>query len=230
MLRDRGIAVAPAARSPIALLHDTGVLATRALLIHAVRADAADRDLVAAAGCAIAHCPASNAKLGHGIAPLGEWLAAGIPVGLGTDSVASNNRMDLLDEARAAVLMQRARLRRPDALSATAALELATTGGARALGLADRIGAIVPGMDADLAAFRLAGAHATPVHEPAAAAVFALSGSDAWFVAVRGVPLLRDGRLLRADAALPARVRDIAARLGDWARGQRAPGAAAVRE
>ncbi|MFY7950604.1 MAG: amidohydrolase family protein [Gemmatimonas sp.] len=98
-LRARDIAVAPQARSPIALLDATGVLAARPLLIHVVRADDEDLARIAAHGATIVHCPISNAKLGHGIAPLDRMLAHGIATGLGSDSVASNDRMHLLEEA-----------------------------------------------------------------------------------------------------------------------------------
>ena len=117
--RARGIAVAPRGVTPIRLLERTRVLDANPLLIHCVRSDAEDIALIARYGCGVAHCPASNAKLAHGIAPLLELLAAGVRVGLGSDSVASNNRMDLLDEARLAILMQRVRTGRHDALSAT---------------------------------------------------------------------------------------------------------------
>ncbi|MFN9958843.1 MAG: amidohydrolase family protein, partial [bacterium] len=90
----------------------------------------------------MAHCPIANAKLGHGIAPLAAFLAHGIHTGLGTDSVASNNRMHLLDEARQAVLLASLRAGTPDALSAHDALRLAPMGGAQALGMDDRIGTL----------------------------------------------------------------------------------------
>src|SRR4029077_5409212 len=106
-LRTRNLPVAPRARSPIALLHARNVLAAHPLLIHCVRVDDADIALIAEARCAVAHCPASNAKLGHGTAPLTRLLAAGIDVGIGSDSMASNNRMDLLEEARLAAFVQR---------------------------------------------------------------------------------------------------------------------------
>jgi cytosine/adenosine deaminase-related metal-dependent hydrolase len=215
-LAGRGISVAPRARSPVALLADTGVLAARALLIHAVRLDDADIAAIAAAGCPVVHCPASNAKLGHGTAPIVAMLDAGIIVALGSDSVASNNRMDILAEARLAVLAQRARLGQPAALPAAAALAMATVAGARALGLADRIGTLEPGKDADLAAFRLDGPHAMPVHDPVAAAVFSLTGRDATFVAVKGEILLRDGVLQRPDPGLARRIDTVAAALRAW--------------
>ncbi|HEY6220462.1 MAG TPA: amidohydrolase family protein, partial [Gemmatimonadaceae bacterium] len=117
-LRGRGIQVEPRASSPLQLMQKLGVLEARPLLIHCVRADDRDLSAVAAAQAPVAHCPVSNAKLGHGIAPLLEILAAGITVGLGSDSMASNNRMDLLEEARAALLFQRARVGTHEALNA----------------------------------------------------------------------------------------------------------------
>ncbi|HKG93906.1 MAG TPA: amidohydrolase family protein [Gemmatimonadaceae bacterium] len=213
----RGIHVAPRGRSSIAMLERTGVLRPNALLIHCVRADPADVAAIAAGGCGVAHCPASNAKLGHGVAPLVALLAAGVRVGIGSDSVASNNRMDILDEARLAVLMQRARLGDPLAVPGALALELATLGGARALGIDDRVGSLEPGKDADLAAYSLRARRAVPVQDPADAAVFALSGCDAKFVAVAGRVRVRDGRLVDEDQALGSRVQAAADRLAAWA-------------
>jgi cytosine/adenosine deaminase-related metal-dependent hydrolase len=213
-LRARDIAVAARATSPVQLLARLGVLAARPLLIHCVRVDAADIASIAGASCAVAHCPTSNAKLGHGIAPLTEMLGAGVEVGLGSDSVASNNRMHLLDEARMALLMQRARVGSHETVSAADVLELATLGGARALGLGDEIGSLEPGKSADLAAFPLGAM--TPVHDPVAAAVYALGGACATFVAVAGVPLLDGGKPVRHDADLATRAQRTADTMGEW--------------
>lgn len=215
-LRARGIAVAPRARSSIDLLLRQGVLERRPLLIHCVRVDGDDIRCIAAAGAGVAHCPISNAKLGHGIAPLGDLLAAGIPVGLGTDSVAANNRMDLLEEARMAVLMQRVKTGRPDAISARVALDMATIGGARALGLEGEIGTLEEGKSADLVAFPL-GASGVPVFEPEAAAVFALGGSEASLAVVGGSVLLRGGLPLQLDPGLESRVQRAGGALREWA-------------
>lgn len=218
-LRKRGIDIVPRARTSIELLREVGVLQRRPLLIHCVRLDASDIAQVARHAAPIAHCPISNAKLGHGTAPLLEFLGAGVVVAIGSDSVASNNRMDILAEARAAILAQRARVARHDVLCARDALHLATLGGARALGLDAEIGSLEAGKSADLAAFPMA-AHVLPVHDPESTAVFALPGVAASLVVVAGRELVVDGRLLAEDPALVARVDDTARRMGEWLRTQ----------
>jgi 5-methylthioadenosine/S-adenosylhomocysteine deaminase len=217
-LRKRGITTARRARSPIALLEERGALDEGALLIHCVRVDDADIGIIARHRCAVAHCPASNAKFGHGVAPILPMIESGVTVGIGSDSVASNNRMDLLDEARLAVLIHRATTRRHDAFGAEQALELATMGGARALGLQDRVGSLEVGKDADLAAFRTDTARTTPIGDPYAAAVFALAGRPAELVTVRGSVLVRGGRAVRAGTALVERVNAAGTALASWAR------------
>lgn len=220
-LRARGIGVAPQASSPIALLDACGVLDVRPLLIHAIRVDDADLARIADAGATIVHCPISNAKLGHGIAPLDRMLAHGVAVGLGSDSVASNDRMHLLDEARQATLMHAVRSGQPDSLDAHTALTLATQGGAAALGLADRIGTLTPGKAADLTAFPLACEETGPVYDPAVTLVHVLAGrAVASLVTVAGVVRLRDGIVTGADRALVEdslrRLTATAARLEEW--------------
>lgn len=214
-LRKRDIAIAPRARSSVELLRKTGVLARRPLMIHCVRVDARDIDAIVQSGAPVAHCPASNAKLGHGTAPLMEMLRARITVGLGSDSVASNNSLDMLAESRSAILAQRARLGQHDALSARDALSLATLGGAQALGLDGDIGSLEVGKSADLAAFPI-GPGAIPVHDPEAAAVFALPGSRASLVTVAGRELIAPNKPLEPGADLVARVERTAARMREW--------------
>lgn len=204
-LRTRGIETPPRAASPIALLEQTGILATRPLLIHCVRVDGDDIRRIAAAGATVAHCPVANARLGHGIAPVVELDAAGVTIGIGSDSVASNNRIDLIEEARTAQLMQRARLRSAGALDAEKLLWMLTLDGARALGLDSRIGSLEDGKDADLCAVRIGAPHTVPVHDPAAALVFSTRGSDIALTVVRGQVLYRDGRFFTLD---PERLRD----------------------
>ena len=215
--RRRGIPVGPRARSPIALLEQNGALERGPLLIHCVRVDDADIEIMAKHRCAVAHCPASNAKFGHGIAPLLPLLAAGIRVGMGSDSVASNNRMDILDEARLAVLVHRAATRRHDAFGAHQALELATIGGARALGIESRVGSLEVGKDADLAAFRIDIPRTTPVGDPYSSAIFALPGRSAELVTVRGRVLVDHGDVLARDKALAERVHHAGDALSSWA-------------
>jgi len=213
----RGIKVKERARSPIALLEKLGLLGERSLLIHCVRIDDADVQLIARHRCAVAHCPASNAKLGHGVAPILPLLAAGVRVGIGSDSVASNNRMDILDEARLAVLMHRAVARRHDAFGARDALRLATLGGANALGMGKTVGSLEVGKDADLAAFRLDELRTTPVADPESAALFALAGRSADFVAVRGRHLVSAGKPLAPAAPLLQSVSAASGALHAWA-------------
>lgn len=215
-LRSRGIDVEPRGRSPVAMLHRCGVLAARPLLIHAVRADAPDIAAMARHRCGVAHCPASNAKLAHGIAPLVEMLNAGLDVGLGSDSMASNNRMDIIGEGRLAALQQRARTGQAHALPAAQLLELATRGGARALGLDGVVGSLVPGFQADLVAFAMEPVEG-PVHGIAEAVLHARV-LQARRVLVAGRLRVRDGVVLHDDDALAGRVQAHADALGRWRR------------
>lgn len=195
-LRARGIDTAPRGRSTIEMLDRCGALAARPLLIHCVDLDAEDIRRIADAGCAVAHCPIANAKLGHGVAPYPALHDAGVRVGLGTDSVGSNNRLDMLEEARFASLLHRAAQRSADLLPAEALLRLCTLDGARALGLEDRIGTLEPGKDADLCAISLAAPHTRPVHDPHAALFHAARGTDVVLTVVAGRVLYREGAVL----------------------------------
>jgi 5-methylthioadenosine/S-adenosylhomocysteine deaminase len=213
-LRARGIATPPRGRTTVEMLDRLGVLRARPLLIHCVLLDGDDIRRVSDTGSAVAHCPVANARLGHGLAPYPEMIAQNVRVGLGTDSVGSNNRLDLLEEARIASVLHRARLARCDVLSPAELLRLCTIDGAKALGLDERIGSLEPGKDADLCAVSLAAPHVRPVHDPVAAIFHAARGCDVVMTAVQGRELYRDGRLATLDAAaLEPALEDAAARL-----------------
>jgi len=213
-LRRRGISVERRAESPIALLDACGVLDAKPLLIHCVRVNAADVERIASSSSSVAHCPVSNAKLGHGVAPLLDLLEAGSPVGLGSDSMASNNRMDLLEEARVALLAQRAVAQLCDAPQAADMIELATIVGARALGIEEQVGSLEEGKQADLAAFAID--PAVPIQDPVAALVFSISGARARFVTVAGKVLVRDGEIVFPRAGLAERMQSLADALAAW--------------
>ena len=133
----------------IAALKALGVAGPQAVLAHCVHVDGAELGVLAASGAHVAHCPSSNLKLGSGLAPVVELLAAGVNVALGADGAPCNNRLDGFTELRLAALLQKAR-RGPAALPAKEALRLATLGGARALGLDAEIGSLAVGKRADL--------------------------------------------------------------------------------
>jgi cytosine/adenosine deaminase-related metal-dependent hydrolase len=210
----RGIATPVRGRSTIELLDRLGVLAARPLLIHCVDVDADDIMRIAASGAAVAHCPVANAKLGHGVAPIIAMREAGIRVGLGTDSVGSNNRLDLLEEARFAALLQRATHHRFDLLGPDDLLRLCTLDGATALGWEGQLGSLEPGKAADLCAVALSGPHVRPVHHPVAALFHSARGSDVVLTVVGGRVVYRDGMVMTLDVeAFGAGVEGAAARL-----------------
>ncbi|WP_372620408.1 8-oxoguanine deaminase [Falsiroseomonas sp.] len=179
---------------------------------HCVKLDAAGIALFARTGTGVAHCPCSNMRLASGIAPIPAMRRAGVPVGLGVDGSASNDSGHLLAEARQAMLLARIG-DGPAAMTARQALEIATTGGARVLGR-DDIGALAPGMAADLVAFDLGGLdHAGAGEDPVAALVFCTPRRVALSI-IGGRVVVREGRLLTLDErAHAARHRALARRL-----------------
>jgi len=175
------------------LLADHDLLGDGVLAAHCVMLEQEEIDLLASTGTGVAHCPRSNAALGCGVAPLSELRAAGVRVGVGTDSPASAPSFDFFDELRSVLLSARARAQRPSVLSAAETLELGTMGGARALGLDGEIGSLVLGKRADLAVLSLAGSPYAPVEDPAAAVVFGGSPERVLATFVDGEPRYEKG-------------------------------------
>jgi cytosine/adenosine deaminase-related metal-dependent hydrolase len=216
-LSQRGIEWQCPERSTIQYLADRGVLRTRPLLAHCVTVDETDIRTLREWDTRIAHCPKSNAKLRHGHAPYAAFLQNGMTVGLGSDSVASNNTCDLLEEARFAVLLARAgtdAVRAELDVNAVDALYSATLGGARALGLETEIGALTEGRQADLAVVALSGAHQRPEHDVVSTLVFASSGRDVILTVVAGADVYENGHVQTVDEEhLSARLSEIARQL-----------------
>ncbi len=171
-----------------------GLTGERATLAHCVHATPAERKRLAADGTNVAHCPSSNLKLGSGIAPIPEMLGEGIHVALGADGAPCNNNLDALVEMRLAALLHKPRVG-PAGMTARTVLDLATKGGARALGLAGEIGALEVGKKADLIVVDLQTPHAAPSPDAVSALVYAARSADVRHVIVDGRLLVRDGRL-----------------------------------
>ena len=180
---------------PLERLRRLGLLGPALIAVHAVHLSEDEIGLLARHGASVAHCPSSNLKLASGFAPVAKLLAAGINVALGTDGAASNNRLDLMQEMRQAALLAKAVARDAEAMPAHVALRAATLGGAAALGLDARIGSIVPGKAADLAAVRLAGPDLAPCYDAVSHLVYAAGREHVSHVWVAGRLLLRDKEL-----------------------------------
>ena len=185
--------VPPPGTTGIRALAESGLLDSNVVAAHCVKADEEEIALLAEHDVAVAHCPRSNAILGCGVAPLRELREAGIRVCIATDSPASTPSFDMFDEMRAAIMGARAREGRPEALTAADALELATLGGARALGLEGSRGSLVPGKQADLTVLSLGDTAFVPWEDPVTGAV--LGGSPQGVVAtlVSGEPRYEKG-------------------------------------
>jgi len=185
--------------TPPAHLARVGVFEVPVLAPHCVHVTAEDRALLRDHDVGIAHCPTSNMKLASGIAPLPEMLAEGNSVGLGTDGAASNNNLDLMQEARLAALLHKVNKSDPTVVSAYEALSLATRGSAKALHLDDKIGSLEPGKRADFAVFDFTGAHLAPRHNPVSHLIYASHPHDVRTVVVEGQILMRDWLLTTVD-------------------------------
>ena len=215
-LAKRGIEWTPPRVSTIQYLKQVGILACQPLLAHCIRVDDEDIETLKATGAKVAHCPKSNAKLRHGRAPLAKFVEAGVTVGLGSDSVASNNTCDIIEEARFASLIGRfasSDLKNP-LLLASRMVAAATTGGARCLGFKEGIGVLSEGAKADLIVVGLTGTHQLPVYDPLTALIFASSGRDVVLTIIAGREVYRDQRVLGVDEErLRARLLEIAQKL-----------------
>lgn len=190
--------------------------APKAMIAHGVWLDPAEIALLAQRGVGVAHNPVSNMKLASGMAPVEEYLAAGVSVGLGTDGEKENNNLDLFEELKAASLLAKLRAMDAAALDSWQVLRMATIGGARALHLDHEIGSLEPGKKADFIAVRMDTPRMTPVFGVGPHAnlhhnlVHAVRGSDVDLVVIDGATAVEAGALVNADLAeLIARARAV---------------------
>jgi 5-methylthioadenosine/S-adenosylhomocysteine deaminase len=184
---------------PLARFERLGLLGPNLISVHSVHLEPAEIALLARHGCSVVHCPSSNLKLASGLAPVAALLAAGVNVALGTDGAASNNRLDLFQEMRSAALLAKVVARDAAAMPAHAALRAATLGGAAALGLEARIGSIVPGKAADLAAVSFDRLELQPAYDIVSHLVYACGREDISDVWVGGERVVQDRALMRLE-------------------------------
>jgi 5-methylthioadenosine/S-adenosylhomocysteine deaminase len=185
--------------SPVRYLDRLGLLNERTLLVHAVWVDDEDIEIIARNQARVVHCPESNMKLASGVAPVPDFLRAGITVGLGTDGCASNNDLDLWGEMDTAAKLHKMHRLDPTVMDATAVVRMATIEGAHALGLDRSIGSLEPGKRADLIVVDLRQPHMTPLYHPASHLVYAARAGDVHHVMVDGRWVVREKRLLTVD-------------------------------
>ena len=184
---------------PLERLRRLGIVGPHLIAVHAVHLEEAEMDLLAREGASVAHCPSSNLKLASGIAPVARLREHGVTIGLGTDGAASNDRLDVLTEMRTAALLAKGASGDARALDAHTTLALATIEPARALGLGERIGSIVPGKSADLAAVELSALETLPCYNPVSHLVYVAGREHVTHVWVAGEPRLEDRCLVGLD-------------------------------
>ena len=195
-------------------LRDLELLDQNTIAAHCIWLDAEELDLLAAGRVKVAHDPESNMKLGAGVAPVPEMLSRGIDVGLGTDGCASNNDLDLFGEMGMAAKLHKVFSGNPTVLTAERVVEMATMGGARVLGMADRIGSIAPGKEADIILVDMRKPHLTPLYNPFSHLVYAARGADVVTSIIGGRIVMKERRLLQIDlAAVMEELRRIAVRI-----------------
>src|SRR6266478_4603907 len=186
--------------TPVQYLDKLGILGPDVLAAHCVWVDETDRKILAQRHVGCVHNPSSNMMLASGVAPVIEERAAGIAVGLGTDSPAgSNNDLNLMEEMDLAAKLQKITRMDPRALGAKAVVEMATIEGARALHMEKEIGSLEAGKKADLILIGLDAPNAVPMYDVYAQLAYALKGSDVETVIIGGHVVMRDRKLLTVD-------------------------------
>jgi len=186
-------------RTPTEHLQQLGILRRGVLGAHGIWLTPSDRAILKEAGVGVAHCPQSNMKLSSGTAPVREMLAESMRLGLGTDGAASNNDLDMFEEMLTAALLAKHASGDPTVAPAPAVLEMATLGGARALGMEDRIGSLEPGKRADLVVVGLDEPRLHPLYDPVSHLVYVAKGADVRYVVVEGRVIMRDRHVLTLD-------------------------------
>ncbi len=200
--------------SSIEYLDKIGVLRAKPLFAHCVKVSENDIKLIAESDSRIAHCPKSNAKFGHGIAPFEKFLDANIKTAFGSDSMASNNTCDILEEARFALLFARNLPETKRFLSAKEAIETATIGGAKSLGLENEIGTLEAGKQADFIAISLENAAQMPVHDIYSTLIFASNARDVFLTIVAGEEIYQNGEAQKIDEKeLKQKMREISRKM-----------------
>ena len=195
---------------PLQRLKNLGLLGPNLIAVHAVHLTPEEIALLAEHGCHVAHCPTSNLKLASGLAPIPALSQAGVNIGLGTDSAASNNRLDMLSELRLSALLGKHSAHDAAAFPAHQALEMATINAARALGLDTKIGSLEIGKRADITAVNLGALELSPCYDPLSHLAYAAGRENVSHVWVDGALLVEDGALLHIDTS------EIMARAGYW--------------
>ena len=185
----------------VSYLDSIGFLGPGVVAAHAVWVNDGDIALLKSRGVGVSHNPVSNMKLASGIAPVKAYLAADVAIGLGTDGAASNNDLDMFEAMRTASFLQKVATSDPTAVSAKAAVRMATIGGARALGLDKRIGSLEPGKRADMIIVSMSAARQTPMYDPMSHLVYVTRGDDVQTTIVDGKVLMRDRKVLTLDRA-----------------------------
>ena len=196
----------------VRLLDDIGMLTPALQAVHMTQLDDDEIERVARGGAHVVHCPSSNLKLASGLCRVADLKAAGVNVALGSDGAASNNCLDLFSELRTAALLWKWSAGDAGAASAAEMLKMATLDGARALGLGDEIGSVLPGKAADLIAVDLASPAMQPLHDPRAQLVHAQAGHCVSHVWVGGRCLYQEGRFHTLD------VERVMAQAAQWTR------------
>ncbi len=200
--------------TPVGLLHRLGLLGPDLVADHAVVLSDDDLDLLAGQQVSVVHCPESNMKLAAGIAPVVELLQRRVTVALGTDGCASNNNLDMLQEMDTAAKLHKVHRLDPTVLPAPVVVALATRGGARALGLEDRLGSLEVGKQADLIVVDGSQPHMVPLYNPFSHLTYVAGGADVRTAIVNGRIVMEDRRVLTFDVEEAMdRVRRFAARI-----------------
>ncbi len=184
---------------PAEYLDSIGFWGPRTIAAHGVWLSDPELAILARRHVALSHNPESNMKLASGTAPIVKAINAGVVVGLGTDGAASNNDLDMFEAMRQAAFLHKLVTMDPQAMPATLALDIATIGGARALGLDGQIGSLEPGKRADIITVSMKGARQTPMYNPVSHLVYVSKGADVQNTIVNGRVLMRDRKVMTLD-------------------------------
>lgn len=195
---------------PLARMHKLGLLSPRLIAVHMTQIDDSEAELVATYGVSVVHCPESNMKLASGTCPVQTLLDKGVNIALGTDSVSSNNDLNMLGEMRSATLLSKLHQNDASSLNAHTVIRMATINGARALGIENEIGSLETGKAADIISINLDTIETQPVYDPVAQIVYSAGREQVDHVWVAGKQLLRDRQLTTLDE------HEILRNVADW--------------